>query len=363
MGFFWKQRGGMRLFLSVCLFVARAIASDVVVLDESNFDTVVNGDKHVLVEFFAPWCGHCKNLAPEYELAATAFKNVDDVVIASVDADQHKALGGRFDVKGFPTLKYFPKGGDVSSPDAYSGGRTAADIVAFVNDKAGTRGFVRKAPTAVRVLDKNNFDKVVDGSKHVLVEFYAPWCGHCKSLAPKYEELAKIYATEEDVVVANVDADAAPNKPLGSRFGVTGFPTIKFFPKGSTEATDYSSGREVADFVKFLNDKAGTQRLVSGGLDDKAGRIEKLDALAKELVSKAKSSIEAEVQAIGETLSAAEKKVADFYALVARKFEKDGAAFITKQKERLSKLLKSDSVTAAKRDEFQRKHNIMSQFE
>merc|ERR1711991_843061 len=83
MGFFWKQRGGMRLFLSVCLFVARAIASDVVVLDESNFDTVVNGDKHVLVEFFAPWCGHCKNLAPEYELAATAFKNVDDVVIVS----------------------------------------------------------------------------------------------------------------------------------------------------------------------------------------------------------------------------------------------------------------------------------------
>lgn len=213
------------------------------------------------------------------------------------------------------------------------------------------------------MLDNKNFDKVVDGSKHVLVEFYAPWCGHCKTLAPKYEELAKIYASEEDVVIANMDADAASNRDLGQRFGVTGFPTIKFFPKGSKEAQDYSAGREVSDFVTFLNDKAGTKRVATGGLTADAGRIAKLDALAKELVSKAKSSVEAEIKAAAGSLSAAEKKAADFYAVVARKFEKEGAAFVASQKDRISKLLKSDSVAPAKRDEFQIKHNILSAFE
>lgn len=55
-------------------------------------------------------CGHCKNLAPAYEEVGKAFENVDNVLIAKVDADSERDLGGRFGVKGFPTLKFFPKG-------------------------------------------------------------------------------------------------------------------------------------------------------------------------------------------------------------------------------------------------------------
>ncbi len=143
-------------------------------------------------------------------------------MIASVDADAHKALGTRFGVQGFPTLKYFPKGGDLAKPTDYNGGRTAGDIVEYVNREAGVRGLVKKAASNVVVLTTANFDKVVDGSKNVLVEFYAPWCGHCKTLTPKYEELAKIFASEADVVIAKVDADSAQGRPLGEKFGVKG---------------------------------------------------------------------------------------------------------------------------------------------
>ena len=55
-------------------------------------------------------CGHCKSLAPAYEEVGKAFDNVDNVLIAKVDADSEKALGGRYGVRGFPTLKFFPMG-------------------------------------------------------------------------------------------------------------------------------------------------------------------------------------------------------------------------------------------------------------
>ncbi len=301
-------------------------------------------------------------LVQEYEIAATALKGASDVVVASVDADQHKALGSRFGVTGFPTLKFFAKGGNLKEPEAYNGGRTADAVVEFLNGKTGARGRVKKASSPVKVLDDSNFDKVVDGSKNVLVEFYAPWCGHCKSLTPKYDELARIYQSEPDVVVAKVDADQ--HKTLGSRFEVKGFPTIKFFPKGSKTPEEYNGAREVADFVTFLNSKAGTARLAAGGLAATAGRIAALDALAKQLVAKTKKTVAAEIKAAAAALTGLEKTAADFYHLVATKVETEGADFVAKQKSRIAGLLqKKDSVSAAKLDDFQIKHNILSAFE
>jgi protein disulfide-isomerase A6 len=83
----------------------------------------------------------------------------------------------------------------------YSGGRTAADIISFINQKAGTNAIVpRGAPSAVVDLTDATFDKIVkDPKKGVFVEVYAPWCGHCKSLAPDYEKLGKAFANEEEV--------------------------------------------------------------------------------------------------------------------------------------------------------------------
>ena len=65
---------------------------------------------HETIRFNVVGCGHCKNLAPAYEEVGKAFENVDNVLIAKVDADSERDLGGRFGVKGFPTLKFFPKG-------------------------------------------------------------------------------------------------------------------------------------------------------------------------------------------------------------------------------------------------------------
>jgi len=110
-------------------------------------------------------------------------------------------------------------------------------------------------------LTPENFDSVVDGSKNVFIKFYAPWCGHCKSMVPAYEETAEAFARESDVVIADVDADA--HKDLAGRFGVSGFPTLKFFKKGSTEPVDYNGGREAADIIEYINKEAGAKGRIS----------------------------------------------------------------------------------------------------
>lgn len=76
----------------------------------------------------------------------------------------------------------------------------------WVNNKVGTSRKVKLPPSAVTVLTSENFDDLVLGSKAALVEFYAPWCGHCKQLAPKYEKLGKVFAGESDIVIGKVDA-------------------------------------------------------------------------------------------------------------------------------------------------------------
>merc|ERR1711916_282650 len=194
---------------------------------------VVDGSKNVFVEFYAPWCGHCKRLTPEYEIVGDAFARTPEVVVAKVDADAHRSLGSRFGVTGFPTLKFFSKGS--TEPTDYSGGRTAEDLVTYINDNSGTRAAIKKAPEAVVALTPSDFDEVVmDESKFALVEFYAPWCGHCKNLAPVYEKVAAAFANEEHCVVAKVDADK--HKDLGGRYGVSGFPTILTSPRTTRAA-------------------------------------------------------------------------------------------------------------------------------
>lgn len=79
---------------------------DVIVLDDASFDGELARYKHLLVEFYAPWCGHCKQLAPHWARAATQLKSeVPDVGVAKVDAEKNTGLQERFGIQGFPTIK------------------------------------------------------------------------------------------------------------------------------------------------------------------------------------------------------------------------------------------------------------------
>jgi len=328
-------------------------------LTPENFDSFVDGSKAAFVEFFAPWCGHCKNLAPAYEVVGDAFAKIPDVVIAKVDADKHKDLGGRFGVSGFPTLKFFPKGS--TTPEDYEGGRDTQDIIDFINRRTGSRAKVSKAPSDVVILDSSNFDQIVlDNNKHVLVEFYAPWCGHCKKLAPTWEKLANVFKNEDEVVIANIDADKYGD--VGSRFGVSGFPTLKFFPKDNKEGIAFEGGRELSDFVKYINEKTGAKRTESGRLEETFGRVSSLDVIASTFLSSDKNSVLKTAEEKVKTLQGAEATHGDLYVKYMNAIIKKGNSFVETEKERLSKIIEGGSVSSQKIDEFTVRKNIISQF-
>lgn len=234
--------------------------------------------------------------------------------------------------------------------------------MSFIEGKSGARANKAALVTKTDVvdLDSSNFDSIaLDKTKDVLVEFYAPWCGHCKNLAPVYEKVGTAFKNEPNCVVAKVDADG--ERDLGEKYGVSGFPTIKFFPKDNKDGEEYSGGRSEQDFIDFLNEKCKTNRVSGGGISAEAGRIEKFDGFAKDfmantdkrdaLLEEAKSLIDAQE----------DPKVATYYTKVMERVITRGDAFVTTEIDRLERLL-GGAISDTKRDEFSVRHNILKQF-
>mmetsp|Transcript_32735 Transcript_32735/g.56984 ORF Transcript_32735/g.56984 Transcript_32735/m.56984 type:complete len:481 (+) Transcript_32735:3880-5322(+) len=461
------------LFVAIVLLCAAELPEedDVLVLDQSNFDEALNANPDLLVEFYAPWCGHCKKLAPEYAKAAAALKARDPPIrIAKVDATANTDLAGKYGVRGYPTLKYFVE----KNPTEYTGGRTEADIISWIVKKSGpayrkvnaaelketiernavvlvlfadeaTAEFekiaksvdkvefvvstdpsaldsqeaktgdlvlfknfddrktvytgdataiegvinwinVSKRPSvmpfndeaiefifrnnnpalflfrteaqaatyqdllnqlstklkgvialsyadlsqesnkrlgdylglkaeqqplaflvdtrdplkkfkyegeltaegiadfagkwksntlkpslksdpipsdpydgAVRVLVGKNFaDVVYDTTKDVFVEFYAPWCGHCKNLAPEYEKVAETFQSNDSIIVAKMDSTT--NEVEGVT--VSGFPTLKFYPANNKAGVDYRGERNEQGITEFIRQNAVSAKSV-----------------------------------------------------------------------------------------------------
>nr|KAF6388283.1 protein disulfide isomerase family A member 3 [Myotis myotis] len=409
--------------VALLLTAARwAGASDVLELTDDNFESRVSDTGSaglMLVEFFAPWCGHCKRLAPEYEAAATRLKGI--VPLAKVDCTANTNTCNKYGVSGYPTLKIFRDGEEAG---AYDGPRTADGIVSHLKKQAGpasvplkteeefekfigdkdasvvgffkdlfseahseflkaasnlrdnyrfahtnieslvnkydddgegitlfrpshltnkfedktsaykeqkmTSGKIKKfiqenifgicphmtednkdliqgkdllvairtakgekfvmqeefsrdgkalerflqdyfdgnlkrylksepIPESndgpVKVVVAENFDEIVnDVNKDVLIEFYAPWCGHCKNLEPKYKELGEKLRKDPNIIIAKMDATA---NDVPSPYEVRGFPTIYFSPANKKlDPKKYEGGRELSDFISYLQREA-----------------------------------------------------------------------------------------------------------
>eukprot|EP00659_Diplonema_papillatum_P000580 gene580-875_t len=211
------------------------IAQSVADLTPSNFEKKTKNGKHWLIEFYLPWCGWCKKLAPEWKVIG---KQVGDshpkLSVGKFDAtdDASVELCKRYGVKGYPTIVLIKADG--------------AFVPAEERLEGGT-GVVQK-------LTGDNIDKLVqDKTKDVMIKFFAPWCGHCKSMEEDWSDFAAMYKGVKDVVIAEADADSY--REIGNKYGVGSFPTIKLYTKKDKDGIEFKGARHAAAFDSFLKQK------------------------------------------------------------------------------------------------------------
>jgi len=177
------------------------------------------------------------------------------------------------------------------------------------------------------------------------------------------KRLQTLSENEKNVVVAKVDADA--HKEVGTKYGVTGFPTIKFYPRGDKDGIDYSSGRDVESFVNYLNEKAGTHRTANGQLNDKAGVVETLSDLVSKFTAGEKSAREAlvtEAESTVASLAESAREHAAHYVRTMKSIIEKGEDYAVKEVDRLHKILSSGAVSDERADLMKIRKNILSLF-
>ncbi|XP_057455445.1 protein disulfide isomerase-like 1-4 [Lotus japonicus] len=153
---------------------------DVVVLKDKNFSDVVKNNRYVMVEFYAPWCGHCQALAPEYAAAATELKG-ENVILAKVDATEESELAQEYDIQGFPTLYFFVDG--IHKP--YNGQRNKEAILTWIKKKTG--------PGIHNITSLDDAERILTSESKLVVGFINSLVG------PESEELAAASRLEDDV--------------------------------------------------------------------------------------------------------------------------------------------------------------------
>jgi len=216
----------------------------VVVGTDSNFQSILGGNEFVLAEFYAPWCGHCKALTPEYKKAANTLAAEESLVtLVKVDATVNTELAEKYEVEGYPTIKWF-KGG---ASTEYGGGRTADDIVAWVTKKSG--------PAAVPVDTVAQANKQKEANGVIAFGFFeSEDSAEAEAFRNAAEASEIMFAISYAVAVATEFATAAPKVIVFTDFEEKRYEYEGAFTK--EEIATFVTGNSLPLIMEFTDESA-----------------------------------------------------------------------------------------------------------
>ncbi|UKZ80332.1 hypothetical protein TrVFT333_008090 [Trichoderma virens FT-333] len=216
--------------------------SPVLQVDAKSYDRLIAKSNHTsIVEFYAPWCGHCQNLKPAYEKAAKNLDGLAKVAAVDCDDDANKAFCGNMGVKGFPTLKIVRPGKKFGRPvvEDYQGQRTAGAIVDAVVAKINNH--------VVKLTDKEIdgfLEKDEEKPKAILFTEKGTTSALLRSIAIDFLDAITV-GQVRDKETATVE-----------KFGISSFPSFVLIPGSGKEPITYSGELNKKDMVEFLKQVA-----------------------------------------------------------------------------------------------------------
>ncbi|KAI0773638.1 thioredoxin-like protein [Fomes fomentarius] len=267
--------------------------TELLVLTPDNFDSTV-AQGVWFIEHFSPYCRHCRDFLPTWtQLYEENEKKADPGIhLAQVNCAVHGDLCRKNGVDGYPQMNLYRNGEFVETfrqarsidilnkyiaahaeprnppaPDPAPESTPAPSVPESDKDELVEEVVHREDvnPTgAVISLDESNFHAIVNKG-HVFVKFFAPWCGHCKKLAPHWTQLAGLMRHKLNVAEVNCEAHSA----LCKQQGVTGYPMLFYYGGQGAGKTEYTGARKIEQLKAFAEKVSGpgVQELKFGDLD------------------------------------------------------------------------------------------------
>lgn len=232
----------------------------VVSLNEDNFDSkVLNSDEIWLVCFYAPWCGHCKKLQPEFEEASRIIKKekLPNIKLGALDASEYQNFARKYEIHGFPTLMYFPAGVKTQKDaKSYQGDRSKDSIVQWARNIAAEF----KPPPEVVQLTSETLLKDKCGESQICVLSFLPHLYDCQSKCrnryiDRIKDVANSFKSKPWAflwIEANTQPDLEKSLDIGG-FGYPALVAVNIRKKAYSVMKGSFSKEGISDFLKELS--------------------------------------------------------------------------------------------------------------
>lgn len=206
---------------AVAEFIEDARNPSVQELVPEEFDLLVGGRPEGviwLIDYFAPWCGPCQQLAPEFrKLARNVRQALSNVFFGTVNCDVHRQFCMNSAVNAYPTIRLFPSSSS-HQPFDYPNN--------WWRDHGSMHRWLSEfLPSKVARIGNNFYSQILDDPQPWLVDFFAPWCGHCIQFAPVFERIADML--DGKVKLGKVNCDQWPG--ICHEAMIQSYPTVRLY--------------------------------------------------------------------------------------------------------------------------------------